>query len=463
MTEVGQDKKNHEQLLADFNAASRSVLEADLKDVSKWLKCKIQDLSLRPANLPAERFHDLVEGLLASYAKCPAEKRRMEKILNKIQSGEPLLPVFIEENDPDNFIMEGRHRIVAFCIAKTPVIPVVFASKSPKSELKITPNGQITPLKYTFRKDSGQISQDIMSKYAQFTANTGVFNGTYGILLDGDVDGTPARWFFRHKEELTRGDLHNLYQGFKDPAFRQQFLQPEEPESLHSIEAIEQIASKHFSGVSVLFPGGNSEYSPAWASLMVIAVDTKANEQLIKSLKGIEGLRIGKAKDQTYLMPDLDDYAAHVANAALLDWLSRENLLSTPKKLETSVKPSVIYPKLTRPETKLVEQDTPASPLAEEIEAIRHIHPESADVRLKKLKSGIDEFSRMKVPDLKEKIAPEELAVIERRLKSEKSRLNAMRWAARGLPVDLAVRKVVLMEEDRDHFVSVHQSSERIY
>lgn len=75
---------------------------------------------------------------MESYAKFPHDRRRMEAIVKKIQAGEPILPVFIEENDPDRFIMEGRHRIVAFLVMGITDIPVLFASNDLEKKIEIS-------------------------------------------------------------------------------------------------------------------------------------------------------------------------------------------------------------------------------------------------------------------------------------------------------------------------------------
>lgn len=173
-----------------------------------------------------------------------------------------------------------------------------------------------------FKKDSGQLPQDLLGKGYQLTALSGRFNGSYGLLLEGDIQGQAARWFFPSKEELSRGDIHHLHQGLKDPAFREQFLKPETPESPYPTDHIIKMASKHFTGVSVISAGGNQDYPATWSTLTVIGLDSDANTPLIKALKGMKGIRLGKHKGQTYLMPDLESCAPFQANAAFLEWLT---------------------------------------------------------------------------------------------------------------------------------------------
>jgi hypothetical protein len=318
-----------------------------------------------------------------------------------------------------------------------------------------------TPLQ--FKKDSGQSPQYLLGKGYQITALSGRFNGSYGLLLEGDIQGQPAKWFFPRKEELTRGDLHHLHQGLKDPVFREQFLQPDIPESLYPTVYLRNLANKHFNGVTVISAGGNQDYPAIWSTLTVIGLDSEANASSIKAIKGLKGLRLGKHKGQTYLMPNLEDCHPHPANAAFLDWLSQDDLILAKDILRLPNALDSIYPKLKRPASVPTKDSVKSNPLQEEIEAIRHMHPETVDVRLNKLKSGQDEFSRMKADDLKTKLGAEDLEQIERRFKQDSLRLNAMRWAARGLPAALAIRKVVMLQEDRDFFTSAHRSGQALY
>lgn len=129
MTDANAHKQTIEQVIKDHPKTVRKTLNADLADVAKWLKCKPGDLALRKADVSADTFRERVDGLIESYSDFPEERKRMLEILKKIGEGEPLLPIFIEENDPDCFIMEGRHRIVDFLIAGLTTIPVLFASE----------------------------------------------------------------------------------------------------------------------------------------------------------------------------------------------------------------------------------------------------------------------------------------------------------------------------------------------
>ena len=240
-------------------------------------------------------------------------------------------------------------------------------------------------------------------------------------------------------------------------------MQPSTPESLYTTDEIMRHASKHLSGISVLSPGGNQSYPAVWASLLVIAVDTAANMEALLALKGIKGLRMGKFKGQTYLMANVDHCQPHIANAALLALLSLDNLALAPKALISDKSEYSPYPKLKRSSVSPAKISKPQHSVAADIEALRALHPDHILLPLKRLKSGSDAFSRMKAEDLKGKLSDEDLAQIEKRFTHDSLRLNAMRWAARGLPVSMAIKKVVLQQEDRDFFTSAHRAGQVLF
>jgi len=52
--------------------------------------------------------------------------QNVQKILNKLKSGNEPLPIYVEKDDPDNFVMEGRHRMVAFFLYGMDKVPVCY-------------------------------------------------------------------------------------------------------------------------------------------------------------------------------------------------------------------------------------------------------------------------------------------------------------------------------------------------
>lgn len=78
--------------------------------------------------VPVQVFAKTAQEMLGTYGEFPKDAARTQKISKLLNQGSPTYPVFIADADPDNFIMEGRHRIVAFWKAQMPRIPVFYVS-----------------------------------------------------------------------------------------------------------------------------------------------------------------------------------------------------------------------------------------------------------------------------------------------------------------------------------------------
>ncbi len=324
----------------------------------------------------------------------------------------------------------------------------------------------MTKNRFEFKEDADELDQNLIGAAYRLRASSGVFKGTFGLLLERKIGDEQARWFFSGKSELSSANIEHLKKGLKDPAFAQQFFRPLAPEALLDAEKVMQAASVHFSGAEVVQAGSADAYPPAWASMTVITVNTVANKDVLKKLKGVNGIRLGKLKDKTYLVADTHNCPPHLANQALLNCLSVSDLMLLPKKLIDDSFADSVFPKLSRPAiakpySKQLDKDH--STLKADIEAIKALHPLTVDQALSFLKSGIDQYTRMKGEALVASVTPDALEMINRRLTQQKSRENAMRWVLRGLSADLATRKVQLMAQSRDYFTNAYQSGNSLF
>lgn len=99
-------------------------IEADLAAVDQWLQA---ETVYRFVAEPMARFIDRAQDLLDTYPNFPADKARTDAILATVQDGAEPWPIFVDSED--DFIMEGRHRIVAFHILGLTTIPVIYVTK----------------------------------------------------------------------------------------------------------------------------------------------------------------------------------------------------------------------------------------------------------------------------------------------------------------------------------------------
>jgi hypothetical protein len=96
----------------------------DIVDVAEWMGKPVDMLSFRFKYEPISKFIDVINELENSYPDFPSEKARTKKIYKSINNGSPLYAIFVDEKD--NFILEGRHRVVAFKWLGVDTIPVIY-------------------------------------------------------------------------------------------------------------------------------------------------------------------------------------------------------------------------------------------------------------------------------------------------------------------------------------------------
>lgn len=99
---------------------------SDIKSVGEWLNKDINDIKFYYKEEPFEMFESTALEMESTYDEFKDEEKRTYKILKLLNSGKPPMPIFVAKNDNDKFIMEGRHRIVAFLWFDLKTIPVIY-------------------------------------------------------------------------------------------------------------------------------------------------------------------------------------------------------------------------------------------------------------------------------------------------------------------------------------------------
>ena len=97
-----------------------------VKDTGEWLNKAINDIEFFYKEEPIELFNSQIEEMISTYGEFDEELQRTEKILELLKNGEKPKPIFIELRDEHKFIMEGRHRIVAFKWFGLKTVPVIY-------------------------------------------------------------------------------------------------------------------------------------------------------------------------------------------------------------------------------------------------------------------------------------------------------------------------------------------------
>lgn len=102
--------------------------QSDVVDVSQWMKKPMSKLNFFLTSEPISMFANTIKEMESTYDEFLDEQKRTEKIYHMLRHGAKPKPIFIELNDDDKFIMEGRHRIVAFSWMKLEKVPVIYVS-----------------------------------------------------------------------------------------------------------------------------------------------------------------------------------------------------------------------------------------------------------------------------------------------------------------------------------------------
>lgn len=105
--------------------------QQDLKHVAEWLDVEPDQLDVEVVPVPMRRFQQQAEQMYQTYDQFPQERKRTNRIRRLLQQGEPVYPVYVEADDPTMFVMEGRHRLVAFWLEGMQTIPVARVSVVP--------------------------------------------------------------------------------------------------------------------------------------------------------------------------------------------------------------------------------------------------------------------------------------------------------------------------------------------
>lgn len=114
----------------------KNVNESDLKDVADWLNTTTDNLTINYQKESMILYEKDAKEMYDSYEEFPQDKKRTDKIVKLLKNGQESLPMYVEKEDKNNFVMEGRHRMVAFYLLGYKEVIVARVSVKEKSKLK---------------------------------------------------------------------------------------------------------------------------------------------------------------------------------------------------------------------------------------------------------------------------------------------------------------------------------------
>lgn len=98
----------------------------DVYSIAEWLNKPIKNISFYFKLEPISIFSSQIEEMESTYSEFPDDEERTQQIYKLLQQGNEPRPVFVELKDKDKFILEGRHRIVAFKWIGLNSVPVLY-------------------------------------------------------------------------------------------------------------------------------------------------------------------------------------------------------------------------------------------------------------------------------------------------------------------------------------------------
>ena len=115
------------------------INQSDLNDVSQWLNTSVENLEVHIIYESISKYEKQIKEMYSTYDEFPQDAKRTEKIRNLLKNGEEMLPIYVETNDENFFVMEGRHRMVAFWLNGLKEIPVAYVNIKPMLNKKNKP------------------------------------------------------------------------------------------------------------------------------------------------------------------------------------------------------------------------------------------------------------------------------------------------------------------------------------
>ena len=101
----------------------------DIRAVADWFHTTYDNLEINVVQEPITKFINQINMLYSTYGNFPKDSKRTKKIMKEIKNTDKLFPIYVENGDPSLFVMEGRHRMVAFMLLGFKEIPVAYVSK----------------------------------------------------------------------------------------------------------------------------------------------------------------------------------------------------------------------------------------------------------------------------------------------------------------------------------------------
>lgn len=125
----------------------KDLFEKDLQSIALWLNVEsVGHVHVKIKKIHIDTFEKQINEMEETYKEFPLEKKRTQKIFDKLNNGEMPQPIYVGKDDPNNFIMEGRHRVVAFkWFGLNEIIVAEVSELKPELKLEAKPSTKFKP------------------------------------------------------------------------------------------------------------------------------------------------------------------------------------------------------------------------------------------------------------------------------------------------------------------------------
>lgn len=107
----------------------KNPTQDDILDVADWFHTTPDNLEIEIKQEPIEKFLKQIKEMYGTYSEFPKDAKRTKKIMREIESSGKTYPIYVQKDDDTLFVMEGRHRMVAFMLLGFKLIPVAYVSR----------------------------------------------------------------------------------------------------------------------------------------------------------------------------------------------------------------------------------------------------------------------------------------------------------------------------------------------
>ena len=172
----------------------------DLASVAQWLRAEPDQIEVHIKQEPIDKFLGQIKEMYGTFGEFPKDERRTNKILRLLKQGATPMPMYVEQDDPDLFVMEGRHRMVAFYLSGMKTVPVAYVSK----KLDETINPDILHQEFKHTQEIGDFTLTAVTKKGPESTQLeitcylqGQFVGNADFWIHGDALQSGITWVAR--------------------------------------------------------------------------------------------------------------------------------------------------------------------------------------------------------------------------------------------------------------------------